>query len=453
MPHRSAQPGPRTAQAVELVVAALGARGDGIATHDGRPVYVAGALPGERVRARLGAARGDGRAAMLERVLAPAAERVAPACRHFGTCGGCAVQHLARAAELLWKRGVIADALSRRGLADAPVAPARVVAPGKRRRATFVAARAGARVTLGFHQRRSHRLVDIAECPAIMPELEALAAPLRDGLAGVLRDREQIKLHAQATETGIDLVIDAARAPQLAEREALAGLAERLDLARLTWRADGELEPIAWRRPARVSFAGIAVEPPPGAFLQPSADGEAAIRAAVLAAMGPARTVADLFAGVGTLALPLAAQATVAAVHAVDIAGDHLDALAKAARALDRARIGVEQRDLFAAPLAGPELDRFDAVVFDPPRAGARAQAAALAASAVPAVVAVSCDPATFARDARLLVDGGYRLELVTPIDQFPWSAEVELVAAFRRPGSGAGARTRTRSRRPPPAG
>ncbi|MBV8167689.1 MAG: class I SAM-dependent RNA methyltransferase, partial [Alphaproteobacteria bacterium] len=217
----------------------------------------------------------------------------------------------------------------------------------------------------------------------------------------------------------------------LAAREALARFADRADVARLSWRQPGAApEPIARRRPVPVDFAGVAVEPPPGGFLQATREGERAIRDAVIAALPSAGKIADLFAGCGTLSLPLAARGL--SVRAAERDPEALGALVAAARRAQLA-VATEARDLERRPLAGDELAGLDAAIVDPPRAGARAQAAALAASGVPTVVMVSCDPATFARDARLLVDGGYRLEAVQPIDQFLWSPHVELVAVFRR--------------------
>jgi 23S rRNA (uracil1939-C5)-methyltransferase len=400
-------------ETVELTIDHLGGAGDGIGQlRDGRPVYVPFALPGEMVRVQPGHKRGQGIGAEVVARLRDAPERVEPPCPHFGSCGGCAVQHLAQDAYCRWKQALAAQALARRGLGDAPVGELVVVPPATRRRARFSAERRRGTVAFGFHRRRGRRVVDITACALLVPELGAALSPLRAMCADLLKDGERLTVQALACESGLDLVIARQRALSLAERERLAAFAESEDLASLAWEEDG---PIARRRPLQVSFDGVVASPPPGAFLQPSAEGEAAIRAAVEAGLGEAKVVADLFSGCGTLALPLARTRT---VHAVDN---------NAAAKPD------EVRDLFARPLAGDELARFDAVIFDPPRAGARAQAQALAESAVPCVIAVSCDPGTFARDARSLVDGGYAIESITPIDQFPWSAELELVAVFRR--------------------
>ncbi|MGC2854145.1 class I SAM-dependent RNA methyltransferase [Novispirillum sp. DQ9] len=424
------KPARRTAPAaapVTVTAGALGARGDVQAENAGQKLYVPFALPGETVEVRPGAPRGDGRAAELVRVMTPSAERVAPPCPHFGTCGGCALQHMAPAAEAAWKRDLVVTALARRGL-DVPVAATVSIAPGTRRRATLGTRRTKGGVILGFKERQSHTLIDVTACPVLRPELQALLPALRRALAAVVPAGAAGDAQVQWTDSGADLRLDLPAAPDLAGREALAALAEALDLARFHIRVDGLAEPVAVRRPPLVHFGGVAVNLPPGAFLQPSAEGEHALRDLVLAGLdGVEGAVADLFCGLGTFALPLAERH---AVFAADGDGPAVGALA----ATGRVRTAV--RDLFADPLAGKDLAPFSAVVFDPPRAGAREQAEALAAAGPAVVVAVSCAPATFARDARALVDGGYVLENVTPVDQFAWSAHVELVAVFRRPCS-----------------
>lgn len=409
----------------------LGARGDVVADHAGQRLYVPFALPGETLEVRPGAPRGDGRAAELLRVVTPAAERAAPPCPHFATCGGCALQHMAPAAEAEWKRSLVVTALARRGL-DVPVAPTVSIPPGTRRRATLGYRRTKGGVVLGFKERQSHTLIDVTTCPILRPELQDMLPALRHGLGDVVPAGAGGDVQVQWTAAGADLRLDLPGSPDLAVREALAALAEHLDLARFHIRVDGLDEPVAIRRPPQVVMGGVAVALPVGAFLQPSEEGEAALRDLVLAALGGIEgPIADLFCGLGTFALPLAQRHS---VLAVDGDGPAVGALA----ATGRVRTAV--RDLFADPLEGKELAPFAAVVFDPPRAGAREQAGSLATAAQsggpPVVVAISCAPASFARDARALVDGGYILERVTPVDQFAWSPHVELVAAFRRPCS-----------------
>lgn len=420
------------ARLAEVTIAEIGGRGDGIARLDGRPLYVPFTLPGDRVSVRIEGVRGDGLVGQAVAMLAAGPGRVEPPCPHFGRCGGCALQHLEDGLYAGWKAAQVVQALARRGLREVPLRPLIRIPSGTRRRASLVAERAGNAVRLGFHERLSHRVVDATVCLVLTPGLAALLPPLRAALLPLLAERERAQLTLTEADRGIDLLVGTARPPGLAAHEALAALAEATHLARLAWRGPaGPPEPIALRRPVEMRFGGVAVDLPAGAFLQPSAAGEAALTAMVTAALAPCREVADLYAGCGTFSFPLARTAR---VHAVEGDGAAIGALAAAAgRAGLGQRVSAATRDLADNPLEPAELARFDGVVFDPPRAGARAQAEMLAASRVGRVVAVSCDPATFARDARLLVDGGYRLESVTPIDQFIWSPHLELVAVFRR--------------------
>jgi 23S rRNA (uracil1939-C5)-methyltransferase len=413
-----------------VTVERLGVRGDGIAAAGGRKLFLPFTAPGDRVLARLDGPRGDGVAGTVLELLAPSPERAAPACRHFGACGGCALQHLAPAAYAAAKLGRLREALARHGIPDVPLAAPRIVPPASRRRARLAVA--GGRV--GFQAARRHAIVDLAECAVLHPRLAALFPPLRELAPSLWRAGESGAVTLTLAESGVDALVDLPRTPDLGALETLAAFAEATELARLAWRDPaGGITPAAQRQPVRVLFAGVPVELPSDAFLQASAEADAWLAEAVLDGVGEASRIADLFAGVGTLSFPLAAAA---AVHAVDGARPALAALAAAARRAGLAgRVTVEPRDLEARPLLADDLARFDAVVFDPPRAGAAAQAAELARSAVRRVVAVSCNPATFGRDARLLVDGGYRLVRVQPIDQFLWSPHLELVAHFERRG------------------
>ena len=432
---RKARPG--GGRQAEVTVERLGGRGDGVAQLDGQPVFVPLTLPGERLSVRLTGERAGGIRAEMVELLEAAPERVAAPCRHFGPCGGCALQHLEAGRYGAWKQALVGEALAQRGLPDNVVAPLVSIPPGSRRRASMAALRRGSAVLLGFRERASHRLVDVTDCLLLTPALMALLPALRAVLAAVMAEGERLDLTVSETGSGPDLLLAGRRPPDLAARQALAAFAERADLARISWSDPGEgpdlpPEPIALRRPPRVDFAGVPVEPPPGGFLQPSAEGEAVLRRLVLAALPePTGDLLELYAGCGSFTFGLAARAR---VHAVEGDEAALAALWAAARRADLAgRIGVEARDLARRPFTPEELAPYGCVVFDPPRAGAREQAAALARSRVPALVAVSCNPRTFARDARILTDGGYTLETVTPVDQFPWSAHLELVAQLRR--------------------
>ncbi len=346
------------------------------------------------------------------------------------------MQHLSDDAYVAAKTAWLAAALRQHRVEAGAVAPLLRLPAGTRRRARFALARprhAQAAAEIGFHARASHRVVDMRECAVLHPALVALVGPLRALVPRLMAPSGQGAATATLADTGIDLLLDLAAPPALLTLEALAEFARAQDLARLAWRAPGEEPtPVAQHRPVRVAFAGCPVDLPDEAFLQASAAADAVLAEHVLAGIGAARRVADLFAGVGTLTFALASVA--ASVHAVDASAAAIAALGAAAtRAGLAGRVSWEARDLAARPLGPAELARFDAVVFDPPRAGAAEQSRALAASTVARVVAVSCNPATFARDARTLIDGGYRLAAVQPVDSFLWSPHLELVARFER--------------------
>jgi 23S rRNA (uracil1939-C5)-methyltransferase len=416
---------------VEARVVAMGAQGDGIAEAGGERFYVPFTVPDDVVRLKPGPRKGEGRAAALVEVISSGPGRGAPACRHFGVCGGCALQHLDEAAYAAFKRDQVSRALSHQGLGHVDVAEPLIVPRGARRRTRLTARLAGKQVRLGYLERASHNLVDVRECPVLVPELEALIGSLRDLLAAVLGPKDSVQISLAATGTGIDMVIEASGAPSLAMLEGLAAFAGTHDLARIGWQSGQGYEPVAERRRPMVMFGEIAVPVPPGAFLQATAESEAWMIDMAREATAGAASIADLFAGCGTFAVGLADRAEITAFE-----GDGA-ALEACRQGLNHAQglrpVHLRKRDLFREPLSPQELSPFDAVVIDPPRAGARDQSAALAQSSVPRIMAFSCNPGTFARDARALVDGGYRLDRVTPIDQFRWSAQVELAALFTR--------------------
>ena len=410
----------------EVEISALGARGDGIADLDGRSVYVPYTLPGDRARVRVDSQRDEAMHAHLEALLQAGPDRVDAVCAHFGVCGGCMLQHVGTAAYRRWKTGLIGAALAKRGLADLVAGELIVTPPASRRRAQFAALRRRNGVVLGFNERRGRRIVDLAECHVLRPAIVDLLPSLRRLMADLLSKGEAIDVHVTETDLGLDLWLRGDRPLGLAEHEALGGFAEAEDLARLCW-GDPSPETVVVRRTPTVALAGVDVAIPPGAFLQASRDGEAALCEIVGATLADSRHVLDLFSGCGTFALSAPAAAR---VTAVDADAAMVGALTAAARGRP---ISVERRDLQRRPFSTVELNGFDAIVFDPPRAGAREQAAAIADSTVPTVVAVSCNPATFARDSRILIDGGYRLKNLTPVDQFLWSHHLELVAVFAR--------------------
>lgn len=404
----------------EVTIARLGAQGDGVAEGDGAPLHIPFALPGERVRATR-----DGKSVRLDTVLEPSPDRVAPACGYFGRCGGCQLQHLAPQAVADFKRAGIRAALGHRGFGDAEVLPTRSLPPGERRRVKFAVLRVGRRLFFGFSERRSHRLVDIAECPAVLPGLNRIIAPLRELAGRITFDAAMVTL----LPGGTDLVLEGKFRLDLAAREALAEFAMVHDIARIT--AAGEM--VLERMAPTLPFAGTNVAPAPGGFLQPSASGEAALVEAVLERVGEGwgRAV-DLFAGCGTFSLPLAKRLPVVAYEGDAAAVAALDRGWRQARGVKH--VEAVRRDLYRRPVEAVEFQTDDVVVIDPPREGAEAQTRTIAASPVRRVVAVSCNPASFARDARILAEAGFTLGPVLPVDQFAWSSHVELVAAFERP-------------------
>ncbi|WP_245586565.1 class I SAM-dependent RNA methyltransferase [Pleomorphomonas oryzae] len=408
----------------ELVIDRLGHRGDGVVNQpDGRQLYVPYALAGETVDVDM-----QGGAARLNRILTPSPDRIEPVCRHFGTCGGCLLQHVAPAPYAAFKRRLVVDALADRGLSP-EVGETRIVPPHSRRRATFAGLMAGRHPLVGFNERASHRLVTIDQCPVVKPQLLA-ALPALTALTGLIAPRKGGLDHTVTlTSGGLDVSVAGIAARDVDRlRMPLIELAARFDLARLS--AGGEA--IVERRPAIINIDGVAVTLPPGGFLQASEEAETIMGELVTAAI-PAKVkrIADLFSGVGTFALRLARQAEVLAIEGEAGAVAALDRAARGTSG--RHRITAEKRDLARRPLLEKELEKIDAVVFDPPRAGAAEQSQWLARSKVPTIVAVSCNPATLSRDLRTLVDGGYRIESVTPVDQFLWSSHVEVVTVLKR--------------------
>jgi 23S rRNA (uracil1939-C5)-methyltransferase len=408
--------------AERVTIARLGARGDGIAAADGEPVFVAGALPGETVEIER-----DGRRARLVAVEAPSVEREEPFCPYFGVCGGCATQHMRHGFYQAWKRDTVVETLRRARIETAVDALLDAHGDG-RRRITLHARFPERAMRVGYMAARSHAIVEIAFCPIAEPGLKerapAVARALAERLAAA---KKPLDIQITAAETGLDVDLRGHGPVDERRRQDLVALAADLDLARLSLHGDVLVE----RRPPVVTMGRAAVVPPPGSFLQATRAGEEALAGLVAEACAGAKRIADLFSGVGPFSLRLAERAE---VHAAEADRGAVAALVKAARGTPGLRrVTSEVRDLFRRPLLPPELTGFDAAVIDPPRAGAEAQARQLAAAGVPVVVAVSCDPGTFARDAAILIAAGYRLERVAPVDQFKHSPHVELVGVLRR--------------------
>ncbi len=402
----------------------LGASGDGVVEGGGRPVFVPDALPGEDVAVERSGERG--------RVLgrgAPSPDRIEPFCPYYGHCGGCVAQHVGPALYGEWKRAKVAGALSQAGLSG-PVEPLLRAGGEGRRRLTFPAREGAAGIRVGFMARRSHELVEIDRCPISVPGLRDAAGVAR-ALASRLRiSRKPLDIAITSTLGGLDVDLRGSGPLPDGLRQSLIAEGGRLGLARLS--RHGELL-AEFRRPA-VRMARAEVVPPAGGFLQATEAGEAALAAAIGAAASGAGPMADQFSGSGPFSLRLAAEAE---IHAVESDAQALLALDRAARATPGLRrVTTEARDLFRRPLLPTEIERFDAIVLDPPRAGAEAQMRQLILSSCPAVIMASCDPGTFARDAAILAAGGFTVERVLPVDQFEWSAHVEIVGVFRRPAA-----------------
>jgi 23S rRNA (uracil1939-C5)-methyltransferase len=409
-----------------LVIDHVGHRGDGVAVVDGESVYVPYTLGGETVEvAAVPGHHPDRRRLLAVETASP--ERVAPFCQHFGVCGGCAIQHWEAERYRAWKRNIVIETLAQAGLA-CEVGPL-VDAHGAGRRRITLHARVGTHDVLkvGFAAANSHDIVPVDRCPVLDPGLSgaldaawALAEPLN-------ATGKPLDIQITTTGTGLDVDVRGSGALPAPTIAALSEVAERHRLARLT--RHGEL--VLMRAPPVITIGTAQVVLPPGSFLQATVAGEETLAALVAEHYRRARHIADLFCGVGPFALRLAAKSR---ISAFDSDAGAVAALQQAAKSTPGLKpIKADARDLFRRPLVPQELRDYDAVVFDPPRQGAQAQAQQLAASKIPVVVAVSCNVGTFARDARILIDGGYRLEAVTPVDQFRHTPHVELVARFAR--------------------
>ena len=394
------------------LITRIAARGDGV-TADGR--HVMGAVPGDHVR-------DDG-------IIVPGPNRAEPPCRHFGKCGGCQMQHVAEPALADYVRDRVIGGLAGQEVSADVVLPALLSPAHSRRRAALTALRTGKQVAIGFNAAQSNQIVDMRMCPLLLPELFALVAPVRELLTLIAPSRRPVKVKMQMLDQGVELVLEGVKAEGLDAAMALQDFAGANRLARFVIDQGDGYETLWQPDPPTVRFGGIAVEVPPFAFLQPTAVGQEALIEAVTRAIGDAPAVADLFAGVGTFALSVQAGRK---IYAAEGARDAVAALTGAANRA-RALVASEHRDLFRRPLVPAELNRFGAVILDPPRAGAEEQAKELAASDVPAIAYVSCNPASFARDAKILVAGGYRLDWVQPVGQFRWSTHVELAGRFSK--------------------
>jgi 23S rRNA (uracil1939-C5)-methyltransferase len=406
-------------KAQEVEIDGLGAQGDGVVElPDGGQLYIPYALPGELWRDT------DGKPPVL---LRPHPARVEPVCPHFGSCGGCETQHMPDGLYAAWKRAIVVAAFRHRGI-DVPVDDLFRVPLASRRRINVYARRYRKNLHVGFYRAATHYIMNITECPIAMPQLVAALPALREMLEPMLSGQAEAGINIYATAAGLDVQMDfiyiKLDSKDLAR---MAALAVRHGFARLVINK----ETVALVRPPVLTFSGVDVELPPWPFVQAVRESEEEMVRLVLAATAKAKRVADLFCGLGTFTFPLARRAR---VLAVDEKGAAIQALLAAARRAQGLKpIETKVRDLFRMPVSAKELEGFDAVVFDPARSGAEEQASELARCKARTVVAVSCNPGTLARDVRILIDGGYALERVTPIDQFLYSHHVEAVAVLRR--------------------
>lgn len=412
----------KTIQA-DLTITSVGHRGDGIASHEGRSIYVPFTLPGEHVRADITGSRGS-----VAEVLEASPSRIEPICDHFETCGGCLLQHMAPDAYLAFKHEIVVNALQNHGL-DLPVEMPVAISTSARRRAVFSAKRQkNGRLSFGFAGRRSHTIVDIQSCPILLPALANRLEDLR-AIAGIACSAKKVlKLHATATETGLDVLLVDGKEDERT-RQHLAEETLRRKIARISFPTDTIVEPIS----PRLMIEGTAITPRPGTFLQATADSEDILANLVVDTFrtAGAKNVVDLFSGFGAFSLRLA---HLAKVTAVDSDADALFSLDQALRfATGLKTVKSIRRDLFRNPYTTKELNLFDAIVFDPPRAGAERQAYEISQSKVKTVVAISCNPLTLAADLSTLVAGGYTVRTIRPVDQFVFSPHIETIAVCVR--------------------
>jgi 23S rRNA (uracil1939-C5)-methyltransferase len=406
---------------IELKIEKLGAQGDGVAMHDGQEVFVPFSVPGERVTAFVENGRSD-----TPKILEPSPDRIKPLCRHFKTCGGCATQHIRETVLAEWKTALVADALGKHGLTTT-FKPTITAPPRSRRRAVFTAKRTKASATLGFHGRNSQVMVPIQDCPLLRPEITQSFQGLINLVELAATRKTEVRLGVTHSIGGLDVDITGAKPMDPRIHQEAVAIVHAHGFARLFWNNEIVLE----RQPAQHKFGNALVTPPNGAFLQATQEGEDALVKAIQSIVLPAKSIIDLFAGCGTFTLPLAQDAEVTAVESSQTMLAALDRGWRMAPGMKK--VQTISRDLFRNPLSSDEFKKFDAIVIDPPRAGAREQVQEIAASKVQKIAFVSCNPATFARDARILVDAGYSFDWIQVVDQFLWSGHCELVAQFTR--------------------
>lgn len=415
---------------LEITIDDLGIQGDGIAHYKGTTLFVSGALKGEKVRIDLEENQNLVKRGQLVDILVPSPQRTTPPCPHFPLCGGCRFQHMNDLAYTEFKTQGLEQIFQREKLPHAAFLPTVVTASETRRRARLAASHDKNGITIGFNEWRSHSIVNLKTCPVLKPELVDLIDKLRAYLPLWLKEGQNCDIQMTSLIDGIDIVLIGGPKLDVDERQALGELASLLDVAHLSWKKwdRSPVEPIAHRSPLSVHFGKTKIPFPPGSFLQATQAGEDALVSFVNGMDKNGHNVLDLFCGLGTFGLSLE---NAHHVHFCDLDGPAVEALGKEAK--KNARYSTSLKNLSVDPFTAMECNEYDLVIFDPPRGGAKAQAQQLAKSKTPCIMAVSCDPASFTRDAKILIDGGYALEKILPVDQFLWSSHLELAAKFVR--------------------
>ncbi len=407
---------------VETSIERLGRRGDGIATTDEGNVFVPFTLPGEQVEIT-----NTGQRRAIEKIIRPSPDRITPVCTHFGVCGGCQMQHMGEDCYLKWKLALLHDALGAQGITH-DTEPIHSFAIPSRRRAVFQAQFTKTGLLFGFAKRLSNTVINIDSCPVLVKEISSRIQDLKDLASLVPKSKKGFRVSVLSCVNGLDININGITFPDDRKLQSLVSMAVDKDFARLSIANETVVE----RRKPELGLGGIVVHPPPGAFVQAVKAAEIAMAQSVVADLSPCKSVADLYSGIGTFALRLARESEVLAVEEDGSAIEALDA-AWRATAGKLKRIRTEKRNLERSPLQARELKKFDGLVFDPPRAGAELQALQIAKSGVPRVAAVSCNPVTLARDLRILVDEGYNIMRIMPVDQFRYTPHLEVVALLRK--------------------
>lgn len=419
-----------------VTIEAVGVKGDGLTHTDDKRLFVEQAAVGDIAEVEITHETDEGLHGKITKLLTPSPDRTTPPCPHFDVCGSCSLQHLNEAAYLQLKTRMVLEPLARRGI-EKPLDGHFITPPHSRRRTTLEAKHQQGQLVLGYHMRRSHTLVDVTTCPILQPTLEAHLPALRKLLADMIPIGGRASVQLTHTANGTDMLLTLPLDNLGTDKtEKLRAFASSEKLSRLSWQSsilkNAKIETLAVLRVPQQTFANAQVIPAPNAFLQASHEAEDFMVATLLKHLPKrAKQVADLFCGSGTFTFPLASRAKITAVESDGAALYSLREAAKAGGLTNR--IKTEARNLFHEPLSTLELNHFDAVVFDPPRAGAYAQAQQMAKSNVPLLLAISCNPQTFAKDAEALRQGGYILDKLYMVDQFLWSAHVEVMAVFKR--------------------